>query len=312
MRIIRQQTLGGPEVLELTEQEAPEPIPTEVQVRVHAAGLNPVDLKCRAGGRFLGEPPFTLGWDVSGVVQRTGFGTTRFAAGDEVLGMPWFPRPANAYADYVTAPARHFVAKPPELSHEEAAGLPLAGLTAWQALVDLAGLRSGQRVLIHAAAGGVGHLAVQIAKALGAYVIGTASEGKHEFLHDIGVDEAVDYRSMKIADAVSEVDVVLDLIGGQTGIDSLPTLREDGLLIAVPSGVSDELADAARDRGVRYSPFLVEPDHAGLASLVNLVLAGKLDVHLERTFDLTEAVEAHRLADEGRTTGKIVLTTGAG
>jgi NADPH:quinone reductase-like Zn-dependent oxidoreductase len=311
MRIIRQQKLGEPEVLELTEQDAPEPIPTEIQVRVHAAGLNPVDLKCRRGGGFLGEPPFTVGWDVSGVVSNTGFGTTRFAEGDEVLGMPWFPRPASAYADYVTAPARHFVAKPPEMSHEEAAGLPLAGLTAWQALVDLAGLRSGQRVLIHAAAGGVGHLAVQIAKALGAYVIGTASAGKHEFLHEIGIDEAIDYHSTKVADAVSDVDVVLDLIGGQTGIDSLPALRTGGLLIAVPSGVSDDVAVAAKEHGVRSSPFLVEPDHAGLASLVNLALAGKLEVYVERAFDLTEAVQAHQLAEEGHTTGKIVLTTGA-
>ncbi|WP_313885615.1 NADP-dependent oxidoreductase [Fodinicola feengrottensis] len=179
MRIVTQQVLGGPEVLQVSEAARPEPGPTEVLVRVVAAGINPVDWKVRAGGGFLGTPPFTVGWDVAGVVEETGFGASGVGKGDEVLGMPWFPRPANAYAEYVTAPSRHFVRKPAELSHVEAAALPLAGLTAWQGLVDIGAVQSEQRVFIDAAAGGVGHLAVQIAKARGAYVIGTASAGKH-------------------------------------------------------------------------------------------------------------------------------------
>ena len=168
---------GAPEVLAVEEVAKPEPIPTEVQVRVHAAGVNPVDFKTRAGkgmAGLLGEPPVRLGWDVAGVVSEVAPGVTRFEVGEEVFGMPWFPRQAGAYAEYVTAPSRHFATKPHVLSHEEAAALPLAGLTAWQIVVDTIALEAGADILIHGAAGGVGHLAVQIAKARGANVIGTA------------------------------------------------------------------------------------------------------------------------------------------
>jgi NADPH:quinone reductase-like Zn-dependent oxidoreductase len=174
MRAIRQDSLGGPEVMRITDVARPEPGPTEVLVRAGAAGVNPVDWKTRAGGGMLGSPPFTLGWDVAGVVEAVGLGVTRFAVGDRVFGMPRFPREAAAYAEYVTSPSRQLGRTPASLSDVEAAALPLAALTAWQALVDTAAVQPGQRVLIHAGAGGVGHLAVQIAKARGAYVIGTA------------------------------------------------------------------------------------------------------------------------------------------
>src|SRR6185436_20651544 len=193
MRAIRQLSLGGPEVLELAEVPRPQPGPTEVLVRVTAAGVNPVDWKVRAGGGFLGEPPFTVGWDVAGVVEGLGRGGTRFAPGDRVFGMPRFPHEAAAYADYVAAPARHFARAPASASDVEAAALPMAGLTAWQALVDTADVQPCQRVLVHAAAGGIGHLAVQIAKARGAYVIGTARAENHAFLAELGADEAIDY-----------------------------------------------------------------------------------------------------------------------
>jgi len=179
MRAIRQDVFGGPEVLQLVEVAPPDPLPTEVLVRVKAAGINPVEEFIRSG-RFplLGQPPFILGWDISGVVESVVPGVNRFAVGDEVFGMPLFPRAGNAYAELVAAPSRQLARKPAGLSHEEAAALPLVGLTAWQSLVDVAGVKPGNRVLVHAAGGGVGHLAVQIAKALGAYVIGTASAGK--------------------------------------------------------------------------------------------------------------------------------------
>src|SRR5213076_732494 len=169
----------------------------------------------RASGRFglWGDPP-VLGFDVAGVVSAVGLGVTLFQPGDAVFGMPWFPRQAGGYAEYVTAPARHFVAKPEELSFVQAAALPLVSLTAWQALVDTAAIRPGQRVLVHAAAGGVGHVAVQIAKARGAHVIGTASAAKHEFLRGIGVDEPIDYTAVDFATAVRDVDVVVDPVGG--------------------------------------------------------------------------------------------------
>ena len=224
---------GGPEVLELQDVERPEPIQTEVLVRVTASGINPVDWKIRRYGgnpKAVGEPPLILGWDIAGVVEEPGDRETRFAVGDRVFGMPWFPRLARAYAEYATSPARQLARTPDGLTDEQAAGLPLAGLTAWQSLVDLAGVGEGDRVLIHAAAGGVGHLAVQIAKARGAYVIGTARAAKHDFLRELGVDEPIDYTTTPWEQTVSDVDVVLDLIGSEDyGLRSLQTLREGGL-----------------------------------------------------------------------------------
>ena len=221
--------LGGPEVLELRDVERPEPIPTEVLVRVTAAGINPVDWKTRQRGGYreaVGEPPLILGWDVAGVVEEVDPDVTRFAPGDRVFGMPWFPRVAGGYAEYVTSPARQLARTPDALGDEQAGGLPLAGLTAWQALVDVAKVGEGTRVLVHAAAGGVGHLAVQIAKARGAHVIGTAREEKHDFLRDLGVDEPIDYTARPFEEAVSDVDVVLDLVAGSDyGLRSLQTLR---------------------------------------------------------------------------------------
>ena len=308
MQAIRQQRLGGTEVLELVEVPTPAPIPTEVLVKVHAAGVNPVDWKSRAGNGMPLDLPFTLGWDVSGVVEELGFATSIFAVGDEVLGMPWFPRAANAYAEYVTAPARQFVRKPAKLSHVEAAGLPLAGLTAWQALVDVADVQPGQRVLVTAAAGGVGHLAVQIAKARGAYVLGTARAAKHEFLRSLGVDEPIDYTTVDVPATVREVDVVLDLVGGQQSVDLVGTLARGGLIIPVPGGVSEELAKAAAEHGARTSPILVEPDHAGLQALVDLVEADLLRVVVEQSFPLADAAKAHEVGEAGRVVGKLVLT----
>lgn len=306
MRVVTQETLGGPEVLHVTETPRPEPRPTEVLVRVHAAGINPVDWKVRRGGGFLGEPPFTVGWDVAGVVEELGFGATGVEEGDEVLGMPWFPRPGNAYAEYVTAPSRHFVRKPAGLSFAEAAALPLAGLTAWQGLVDVGDVHSGQRVFVDAAAGGVGHLAVQIAKARGAHVIGTASAGKHDFLRELGVDEPIDYRDPRAS--TSDVDVYFGLVGEESDLRWLPTIKEGGLLIGVPSGVGDRVEKAAAERKVRTSRILVEPDRGGLTGLVELIEAGQLKVRVEQTFPLEDAAKAHELGESGRVSGKLVLT----
>lgn len=311
MRTITQNSVGGPEVLELAEAPVPEPLPTEIRVRVAAAGINPVDWKTRAGSGMapvLGDPPFTLGWDVAGVVDALGPGVTRFAVGDEVFGMPWFPRQAGGYAEYVTAPSRHFARRPSGLSAVEAGALPLAGLTAWQCLVDIADVAPGQRVLVHAAAGGVGHLAVQIAKARGTHVVGTASAGKHDLLRSLGVDEAVDYRSVAFEEVVEPVDVVYDLLGGETAERSLEVLKPDGLMISLPSAAAKAAMDAAAARGMRATGMLVEPDGDGLESLAALVVEGRLRVLVAETFPLERAADAHRLGEQGRTTGKIVLT----
>jgi NADPH:quinone reductase-like Zn-dependent oxidoreductase len=303
--------LGGPEVLELRDVERPEPIPTEVLVRVTAAGINPVDWKTRQRGGYreaVGDPPLILGWDVAGVVEEVDPDVTRFAPGDRVFGMPWFPRVAGGYAEYVTSPARQLARTPDALGDEQAGGLPLAGLTAWQALVDVAKVGEGTRVLVHAAAGGVGHLAVQIAKARGAHLIGTARQEKHDFLRDLGVDEPIDYTAGPFEEAVSDVDVVLDLVGGRDyGLRSLQTLRRGGLWICIPADVPEEVAVAAQEQSKRAISFLVEPDYAGLESLSSLADEGRLRVIVDETFPLAEAAEAHRRLEDGRARGKIVL-----
>lgn len=307
MRAISQDVLGGPEVLKEVQLPRPEPRTNEVLVRVRAAGVNPTDWKHRATGGFLGEPPFVLGWDVSGVVEAVGIGVARFRPGDEVYGMLSYPFGHGSHAEYVSAPARWFAHKPASLDHTRAGALPLVSLTAWQALVEYADVRPGQRVLVHAAAGGVGHVAVQIAKARGAHVIGTASAGKHEFLRGIGVDEAIDYRETDFAEAVKDVDVVLDTIGGDTSLRSLRVLRPGGIVVSIIPMGSDDFPDAAERLGVRALRMLVDASHSGLEAITELVEAGKLRPEIAGTFPLAEAAEAHRLGETGRTAGKLVL-----
>ncbi|OXY92688.1 NADPH:quinone reductase [Streptomyces diastatochromogenes] len=307
MRAISQDVLGGPEVLKEVQVERPAPRPNEVLVRVRAAGVNPTDWKHRATGGFLGEPPFVLGWDVSGEVVATGIGVAAFRPGDEVFGMLSYPFGHGSHAEYVTVPARALVHKPASVDHVQAGALPLVSLTAWQALTEHAGLKPGQRVLIHAAAGGVGHVAVQIAKALGAYVIGTASAQKHDFLREIGVDEAIDYRSVDVTEAVRDVDVVLDTLGGETSVRSLRVLRPGGVVVSILPVGDQDFYDEAERLGVRAVRMLVDADRSGMRAVADLVEQGKLRAAIAGTFPLADAAKAHELGDTGRTTGKLVL-----
>lgn len=308
MRAISQDVLGGPEVLKEVEVQRPAPRPNEVLVRVRAAGLNPTDWKHRDNGGFLGEPPFVLGWDVSGVVEAVGIGVVRFQPGDEVFGMLSYPFGHGSHAEYVTAPARVFAHKPASVDHIQAGALPLVSLTAWQALVEYADVQPGQRVLIHAAAGGVGHVAVQIAKARGAHVIGTASAGKHEFLRGLGADEVIDYRETDFAEAVKDVDVVLDTLGGETSVRSLGVLRPGGVVVSILPVGSDDFYEEAERLGVRALRMLVDSDRADLRAIADLVDKGQLRAEIAGTFPLADAAEAHALGDTGRTAGKLVLT----
>ena len=314
MRAVVAERTGGPEVL--VEREVPRPTPglTEILVRVKAAGVNPTDWKSRADGGLPGKTfPAILGYDVSGVVEEVGPGVTFYRPGDEVLGMPRFPFLPGGYAEYVAAPSRHFVPKPERLSFEEAAGLPLAALTAWQGLVDTAKLRPGQRVLVHAAAGGVGHLAVQIAKSLGAYVIGTASAAKHDFVRSLGADEVIDYRGEDFVEVLGgrPVDVVFDPIAGEYSSRSLKVLRDGGVLVSILP--VDEAATAeARRRGIPTGFTLVEPDRLALTAIADLVERGELRVEIDSVFPLAEAAEAHRRGETNRARGKIVLRVGDG
>lgn len=313
MRAIIQHTHGSPEVLQEAEVPRPTPGPGEILVAVRASGVNPTDWKHRAGAFFLQELPQVLGWDVSGVVEAVGFGVTLFQPGDEVFGMLPYPYGVGAHAEYVTAPARSFARKPAEVDHVQAGALPLAALTAYQALVDTAGVRAGQRVLIHAAAGGVGHLAVQIAKAQGAHVIATASAPKHDFLRSLGADEVIDYRSVDFREVAKDIDVVLDPLSGDTHTRSLDVLRPGGVIVSIlpPTGADD--AAKAAERGVRAVTLLVEADHGGMKAIAELVASGALRAHVASVFPLSAAAEAHALGETDRTTGKIVLVVdGAG
>ncbi|MFJ8650016.1 NADP-dependent oxidoreductase [Streptomyces sp. NPDC093546] len=306
MRAVVQKAFGGPEVLEVVETDRPAPLGAEVLIRVHASGVNPVDAAVRSGALpLLGEPPFGVGWDVSGVVEEVGPGA-RFKPGDEVFGMPFFPRAATGYAEYVAVPSRQVARKPDGLDHVQAAALPLAGLTAWQGLVDAARLEAGQRVLIHRAAGGVGHLAVQIAKARGAQVIALASEPKHAFVRSLGADEVLDYRTTDYTEAVQDVDVVFD--SSSEGTRSLEVLRPGGTLVSIMEHWNRELAARIEAAGRRFAGVSVEPDYASLEAMAALVDSGRLLPHIAETFPLEEAAKAHELVGSGRVQGKVVLT----
>jgi NADPH:quinone reductase-like Zn-dependent oxidoreductase len=296
-------------VLQVVEIDPPQPVPTEVLVRVRAIGLNPIEASIRRGSRpMLGQPPFVLGWDISGVVEDVVPGVNRFQPGDEVYGMPMFPRAARAYAELVAAPSRQLARKPRSLDHVHAAALPLAGLTAWQSLVDVAQVRSGQRVLIHGAAGGVGHLAVQIAKGLGAQVIATASRAKADFVRELGADEVIDYEAEDFAAVARDIDAVLESVGGDYADRSLRTLRPGGLLVTIVERTNAQLAARVKAAGRRFAGVIVEPDSPGLEKLAEWVDSGRLRVHVDEVFPMTAVAQAHRRL-EGSVKGKLVLTT---
>ncbi|MDG4901885.1 MULTISPECIES: NADP-dependent oxidoreductase [unclassified Mesorhizobium] len=307
MRAVTQNSVGEPDVLFVAEQPAPSPKASEVLVRVKAAGINPVDGAVRAGYfPLIGEPPFILGWDISGTVEALGTGVTAFKLGDAVFGMPRFPKQAAAYAEFVATPVDEIAAKPAAIDHAQAAALPLAGLTAWQGLVRHGGLQSGQRVLIHAGAGGVGHLAVQIAKARGAWVIATASPDKLEYVRSIGADEVVDYTNGDFTERVRDIDLVLDAMGGDHADRSLKVLREGGVLVSLLN-VHDATRAKAGERNVRVERMSVVPDREGLVELARLVDARKLAVHVAKAFPLNQAGAAHAFLAT-RPIGKVVLT----
>ena len=309
MRAVTQRSFGGPEVLEIAEVSRPVPIPSEILVRVRASAVNPVDASIRSGAfPLLGEPPFVLGWDISGVVEEVVPGVNRFRVGDQVYGMPFFPRAAGGYAEFVAAPSRQFARKPARVDHVHAAALPLVGLTALHSIVDVGQVERGQRILVHGGAGGVGHLAVQIAKARGAQVVATASAPKHEFVRALGADYVVDYRSVDFTEVVHDVDVVLDTVGGDYGERSLRSLKPGGLFITVVERADAVLKARTEAAGMRFAGVAVEPDYVGLQTLAELVDSGHLRTHVAHALPLADAAEAHELVESGRTLGKIVLT----
>jgi NADPH:quinone reductase-like Zn-dependent oxidoreductase len=310
VRAIVARAFGGPEVLEPAEAERPAPLPTEVLVRVHCAGVNPVDLKTRRGdgmARWVGAPPWIPGWDVSGVVEETGYGVTRFAPGDAVCGLVRFPRRAGAYAEYVTAPSLQLAAVPEHLDMAEAAALPLAGLTAWQSLVEGARIRAGTHVLVHGASGGVGHLAVQVAAAEGAHVIALARARHHELLAELGAAVLVDRELVPVTEAASGVEVVLDLVGGAETGRALAALGPGGVLLAVAGGANPAVREQAAARGVRVLEPLVEPDGRALDWIAE---NDELRPEIAEVMPLAEAARAHAQLEAGGVRGKLVLEVG--
>ncbi|MET9251905.1 NADP-dependent oxidoreductase [Nonomuraea sp. NPDC003709] len=294
---------GPPQALRIGRVPLPEPGHGEVQVRVHAAGINAIDWLTRAGrGVSVSSFPAVLGWDISGAVTRTGAGVTTLKAGDQVFGMPRFPGLAGGYADHVTAPADSLAVKPGDVTHHSAAGTPMAALTAWQALFDLGGLSPGQRVLVQGAAGGVGHIAVQLAARAGAEVIGAASLGNHAFVEGLGAHEVVDHS----ASPVRDVDVVIDPRGGEEALRLLDVLSPGGILVTL-KGSDARLAQAARARGLRVGFVYVAPNGASLANLAALMAEGHLRIAVEKTFPLEEAAAAHVIGETGHVRGRLVL-----
>jgi NADPH:quinone reductase-like Zn-dependent oxidoreductase len=296
---------GGPEVLSLRDDLPDPPVgPDTVLVRVHAAGVNPVDVLIRSGGLTGAYPhhlPIVPGWDVAGIVEAVGPAVTAFAAGDEVLGyvrrddVQW-----GTTAELVPAPQRCLAHKPESLSFAEAAGLPLAGLTAYQSLTEALDVHEGERLLVHRAAGGVGFCAVQIAVALGAHVIGTASPRNHGFLRDAGAAEVLDYSAGPISVQLSEpVDAVLDLVGGDTLADAPKQVRDRARITSVVDPVVNEM-------GGRY--VFVRPEHEHLEELGRMADAGQLRVPIARAFPLEQTAEAQELVAGGHVRGKVVVT----
>lgn len=307
MRAITQKSFGGPEVLEVEVRSSPPQAPGDVLVKVHAGGVNPVDAAVRAGFfPLLGQPPFTLGWDVSGVVEKA-VANGRFAVGVSVFGLSRFPGQAAAYAEEAAVPEDELVRKPDSLDHVHAAALPLAGLTAWQALVGIGNVKEGDRVLIHAGAGGVGHLAIQIAKARGAYVFTTVSRDKIGFVRSLGADEAIDYHEADFVTVARDIDFVLDTVAGDYGERSLKTLKPGGIVVSLRDGRNQALIAKAKESGVHFQGMSVVPDRKGLEELVRLIEADKLAVHVAKAFPLDQAAEAHRFLGTAPK-GKIVLT----
>jgi NADPH:quinone reductase-like Zn-dependent oxidoreductase len=298
MRAVMIHETGAPDVLGLEEAERPEPGDGEVLIRVRAASVNPVDWKYRRG--FVeAELPTVLGRDVSGTVEVSR--ASGFTEGDDVFGNV----PGGGYAEFATAPAGAIAKKPADLSHEQAAALPVAGMTAWQGLFDRNGLERGQTVLIAGAAGGVGHLAVQFAKLAGARVIGTGSSRNREFVLGLGADEYVDYTEQDVGEAVSGVDVAFDTVGAETTESLLPAVREGGILVTIANAPPEE---AARARGVRAELLVMSPASEQLSRIAELVAAGEVRVEFAQTMPLEEVQRAHELSESGHTRGKIVLT----
>ncbi len=308
---------GDPGVLHEAPVPVPVPVLSELLVRVVAAGVNPIDTKTRAGRGVSAEIasyPAVLGYDFSGIVVKAPYESHPLQPGTPVFGMVPFPRSGGTYTEFAVVPSLSVARKPASLSHVEAAGVPLAALTAWGLVVETAHAHEGQRVLIHAGSGGVGHFAVQLAAYFGAHVTATGSARNGSWLRELGASVVIDYTTTRFEDVVGDVDVVIDLVGNvhdETGTRSLRVLRPGGLYVMVASGSWPGYAQAAEAAGVRATSYKVIPDGVALATVGRLLESGAVQVYVEQVFDLKDAAAAHAELEKGHTRGKIVLRVGA-
>ena len=306
MKAIRIHGFGGPEVLKLEDIDKPIPAADEILIKVFASSVNSVDSKIRSGKnyqRYHNPMPMTLGFDVSGVIEEVGNSVTNFKKGDEVYARPDLNR-NGAWAEYITMPAAKVGFKPKNSPHNEAAAVPLAGLTAWQGIFDHGKLQPGQRILIHAATGGVGSFAVQLAKWKGAHVIGTASEDNLEFLKELGADEVIDYKKQKFEDLLENIDVVFDVIGGDTQKRSVQVLKEGGILVSTLGIVDKELL---AQKNIHGETYMAQSFPEQLNEMAKLIDEGKLHPVISKVILLQEAAEAQKESEAGHVRGKIVL-----
>jgi NADPH:quinone reductase-like Zn-dependent oxidoreductase len=308
MKAVCIHSFGGPEVLKVENLDVPQPKDDEVLIKVHAASVNPVDYKIRAGQYppvKEQQLPKVLGRDVSGTVERCGRAVRNFKEGDSVYAM--LEGGSGGYAEYVTIKANLCSAKPDSLDYSQAAAMPLAGLTAWQGLFDEGNLHAGQRVLIHGGAGGVGHLAIQFAKARGATVCTTVSSQDIEFVRSLGADEVVDYKTERFEDKVHDVDLVFDLVAGDTQERSWSVLKDGGTMVSTLAKPSDI---KAREHHARATNYIAHPDGAELAEIGRLVDAGKVKPCVLATYPLDHAAEAQQRLEREHPHGKVVLEVG--
>ncbi|MDG3439497.1 NADP-dependent oxidoreductase [Nitrospirillum amazonense] len=303
MQAVRIHSFGGTEVLTLEDVPKPEPGDYEVLVRVQAASVNPVDYKIRSGKYLPADQlPLTLGRDMCGTIEKCGRAVTGYTEGDAVFAM--LPTDRGGHAEYVVANVAHCAPKPERLDPIHAAAVPLAALTAWQGLFDHGRLKGGQRVLVHGAAGGVGHFAVQFAKAYGATVYATCSEGDLEWVRSLGVDKAIDYKNQRFEDEVPEVDLVYDLVAGETQDRSWSVLKQGGVLV---STLTEPSADKAREHGAEGTRYTAHADGRQLVEIGRLIDAGRVRVQVDKVFALEEAAEAEHVLEDEHVRGKVVL-----
>lgn len=297
--------------LQYTTVPQPEAGPGEVLIQVKAISINPVDIKTREGygvyGRLKEQRPLIIGWDISGIVTAVGPGGTRFKTGDEVFGMINFPGHGQAYAQYVVAPESHLALKPGNISHEEAAATTLAALTAYQVLTQAVTLQPGQKILIHAAAGGVGHYAVQIAKLLGAYVYGTASGYNEAFVQSLGADVFIDYTREDFEQKATGMDIILDTLAGDTLRRSFSSVKDGGTIITIPSGVPTDISGLGKDRNIHTKFVLVQSSGADMQQIAAWLQQGRLKATVSHIFPFTQIREAHTQVATGKTRGKVVV-----